>query len=55
MTWYMMPEILIICFLQLHNIKLKLLGLYYDIENDVEGVMEGIDRNLEKGNLEVLK
>lgn len=55
MTFYMMPEILIICFIMLNEIKLKLLGLYYEIEQDIEGVMEGIDRTLEKGDEERVK
>jgi hypothetical protein len=32
LTVYMMPEILIICFIMLNEIKLRLLGLFDDIE-----------------------
>jgi hypothetical protein len=43
---YMLPEILILCFLMLHEIKLQLLGLWYQIEEEVEPVLDGIERNL---------
>jgi hypothetical protein len=48
----MIPEVLILCFIMLNEIKLRLLGLYYEIEEDIEGVLQGIDRNLEKGDEE---
>ena len=35
---YMMPEIMIISFIMLNEIKLKLLGLYFQSENDIETV-----------------
>mmetsp|Transcript_21579 Transcript_21579/g.33227 ORF Transcript_21579/g.33227 Transcript_21579/m.33227 type:complete len:988 (-) Transcript_21579:2058-5021(-) len=54
-TFYMMPEIMIISFIMLNEIKLKLLGLYYNIEQDIETVMEGIQRNIEKGDEERVK
>jgi hypothetical protein len=41
-TLYMIPEILIISFIQLNEIKLKLIGLYYSVETDIESVLEGI-------------
>lgn len=52
---YMMPEILILCFIMLNEIKLKLLGLYYENEMEVETIQEGIQRNMEKGDEEVLE
>lgn len=52
---YMMPEIFIICFIMLNEIKLKLLGLYYENEMEVETIQEGIQRNMEKGDEEVLE
>jgi hypothetical protein len=55
LTIYMMPEILIMCFIMLNEIKLKLLGLFFEIEQDIESVMEGIDRNMEKGDEEKVK
>lgn len=47
---YMMPEILIISLIMLNEIKLKLLGLYYEIEQDYESVLDGIQRNIENGD-----
>jgi hypothetical protein len=55
MILYMMPEVLIICFIMLNEIKLKLLGLFFENEEDIETVTEGIDRTLEKGNEERVK
>ena len=51
----MMPEILIIFFIMLNEIKLKLLGLYFEIETDIETVLEGIQRNIEKVDEEKVK
>ena len=39
---YMLPEILIIVFIMLNEIHLKLIGLYYMIEQDIETVNDGI-------------
>lgn len=50
-----MPELLILCFLMLHEIKLQLLGLYGRDEEDVEPVLDGIERNLLKGDEEAVK
>lgn len=52
---YMMPEILILCFLMLHEIKLQLIGLYDKKEEDVEPVLDGIERNVLKGDEEEVK
>jgi hypothetical protein len=41
---YIVPELLIISFIMLNEIKLKLLGLYWKTELEVESVNEGIDR-----------
>ena len=43
---YMMPEIAILCLLMLHEIKLQLIGLYDQKEEDVENIVDGIERNL---------
>jgi len=51
----MLPELLIIMFIMLNEIHLKLIGLYYQIETDVESVQDGIQRNIEKGDAERLK
>jgi hypothetical protein len=38
----MIPEILIITFIMLNDIKLKLIGLYAKNENDVEPVIDAL-------------
>lgn len=52
---YMLPEIGILCFLMLHEIKLQLVGLYDQDEEGVETVLDGIERNLQKGDEEAIK
>lgn len=52
---YMLPEILILCFLMLHEIKLQLIGLYDKNEEDVEPVLDAIERNIQKGDEEAVK
>lgn len=52
---YMGPEILIICFIMLNEIKLKLLGLYFQTENEIETIQEAIQRNIENGDEEKVK
>ena len=54
LIFYMLPEIGILCFLMLHEIKLQLIGLYDRNEEDVEPVMDGIERNLHKGDEEAV-
>jgi len=46
----MLPEITIICFIMLNEIKLKLLGLYEDREIDIEMITDGIVRIRCKGD-----
>lgn len=52
---YMLPEILILCFLMLHEIKLQLLGLWYQIEEEVEPVLDCIERNLQRGDEDLVR
>jgi hypothetical protein len=47
---YMLPEILIILLCSLNEIKLRLLGLYYNIEDDLESIEDGVQRNILKGD-----
>lgn len=47
---YIIPELLIICLIMLNEIKLKLLGLYWDTELEIESVNEGIQRLMCKGD-----
>jgi hypothetical protein len=49
---YMTPEILILVFSMLNELQLKLIGLYYEIEEDLESIHDGIQRNIEKGDIE---
>lgn len=52
---YMLPEIMILCFLMLHEIKLQLIGLYDINEEDVEPVLDAIERNIQKGDEDAVK
>ena len=52
---YMMPEILIIFFIMLNEIKLKLLGLFEENEIEVESILEGIQRNIANGDEEAVQ
>lgn len=44
MLKYMSPEILIISLIMLNEIKLKLCGIYFQIEGELETIQEAIDR-----------
>ena len=48
LTLYMLPEVIIISLIMLNEIALKLNGLYYEVENDIENINEGIQRILDK-------
>jgi hypothetical protein len=48
----MLPELLIIILLMWNDIILRLNGLYYEIEEDIETIQEGIQRNIMKGDQE---
>jgi hypothetical protein len=39
-----LPEVLILCFIMFNEIKLKILGLYYNNEEDIEKLPDGISR-----------
>lgn len=52
---YMLPEILILALCILNEIKLRLLGLYYVIEQDVETIEDGIQRNILKGDVDAVR
>lgn len=52
---YMSPEIIIICFIMSNEIKLKLIGLYHNIEQDIESVTQGIERTRYNGDEEAIK
>jgi hypothetical protein len=48
----MIPEILVIILIALNEIHLRLIGLYYQTEEDIEVVTDGIQRNIEQGDAE---
>lgn len=48
----MMPEILIISFIMLNEIKLRLLGLHEHTEEEIEPLQDAIQRNLMEGDEE---
>lgn len=39
----------------MNEIVLKLMGLYYNIEQDIESIQLGLQRNLDRGNEELAK
>lgn len=51
-TLYMVPELLILILLMCNDVILRLNGLYYEIEEDIETIQEGIQRNIMKGDQE---
>jgi len=55
LVMYMLPEILIMILLMLNEINLRLSGLYYQIESDIETVPDGIQRNIAKGDLDLVQ
>lgn len=55
MLFFMLPEILITGLLMLHEIHLRLLGLFYVIELDIESVQDGITRINFKGDEKIIK
>lgn len=52
LLFYMIPEILVIILIALNEIHLRLIGLFYQTEEDIEVVTDGIQRNIEQGDAE---
>ena len=52
---YLLPEVLILCLLMLNEIKLKLQGLYFKDEDEVETIEDAIERNLNAGDEEAVE
>lgn len=52
---YMMPEIFIACLLMVNEIQLRMLGLYYSREDDIENITDGIQRSLQQGDIEAVR
>ena len=48
----MLPEVLIITLIMLNEIRLRLIGLYFENESAIESIEEGIQRNIEQGDSE---
>jgi hypothetical protein len=48
----MLPEVLIITLIMLNEIRLHLIGLYFENESAIESIEEGIQRNIEQGDAE---
>lgn len=53
--FYMFPEIFIIFFIMINEIKLKSIGLYDKVEEEVENILDGTARVCVKGNEEKLQ
>jgi len=49
---YLLPEILIVTFIMLNQIKLRLIGLYNHIEEDIENIDDGIQRYISQGDIQ---
>lgn len=54
LLFYMMPEILIVTLIMVNEIALRLNGLHYQIEEDLETLVDGLERNQVK-DIEVMK
>ena len=52
LVWYIIPEVVILCLLMVNSIYLRLIGYKRLSELDIEDVTEGIERVIEKGDLE---
>lgn len=50
--FYLLPEIMIISFIMLNQVKLKLMGLYDKQEEDFENIKEAIQRQRFQGDVE---
>jgi hypothetical protein len=54
-TIYILPEIFILCLLMVNSIYLRMLGFRNQSEDDIEDVIDGIHRSIERGNIEKVK
>lgn len=50
--YYLLPEMMIITFIMLNQIKLRLIGLYDKQEEELENIKEGIQRYIYNGDIE---
>lgn len=49
---YMIPEILILTFLMLNDVYLRMIGLFFQTEIEIENILDGLQRNIECGDIE---
>lgn len=49
---YMAPEIMILTFLMFNEIYLRMNGLFYMTETEIENITDGLKRNIEKGDID---
>lgn len=49
-TLYFLPEIMILMFLTMNEIYLRMLGLYFETEDEIENIVDGLKRNIEHGD-----
>jgi hypothetical protein len=54
-TFYILPEIIILCLLMVNSIYLRMLGFRNQSEDDIEDVIDGIHRTIERGDIEKVK
>ena len=54
-TLYFMPEILILMCLTMNEIYLRMLGLYFETEDEIENIIDGLKRNIEEGDEKKIK
>ena len=49
---YILPEVFILCLLMVNSIYLRILGFRNQSEHDIEDIINGIHRTIERGNIE---
>jgi hypothetical protein len=54
LVFYMMPEILILILIMLNEIRLRIVGLYFNCEGTIEPILDAVQRNLKKGDEEAV-
>lgn len=52
---YMLPEIAILTFLMMNEIYLRMIGLFFETENEIESILDGLKRNIERGDVEIVQ
>lgn len=52
---YILPEIFILCLLMVNSIYLRMLGFRNQNEHDIEDIICGIERTIERGNIDKVR